>query len=168
MSDSGGKIRLFICHTCESVHPLPWFEGPPEYDDTLNHRVAEHEGHLGNLADIDEKTWDNKRLRPDILKEIAKIANKPGSATGLGTSYYDLKSTFDEDALICWKRHNRTTDCGDYMTPKMILKAPTKNERKELGLDPKARAQTHLCQFCPVFSIKMQRSRDGKFYDFKG
>lgn len=168
MIETAPRVRLFICHTCGSVQELPWYEGPPEYDDTLNHRVSEHEGHLGNLADIDEAMWSNRSTRPAILKEIGNIVSKPGTASGLGESYYDLKNTFDDDAMVCWKKHNRTKDCGDYMTPRMVLKAPTKGDRKELGLDTKARAQTHLCQFCPVFSIKMQRARDGKYYDFKG
>jgi hypothetical protein len=162
------RLRLFICHTCESVQPIPWYEGPQDRDDTLNFRVAEHEGHLGNLADIEESTWNNLPKRPEILKEIAGIVTRPGAASGLGASYYDLKSTFDDDAMTCWKRHNRTTDCGDYKTDRMLLRAPTKGERKELGMDVKERPTTHLCDFCPMKSIKMQRSRDGKFYDFKG
>lgn len=162
------RIRLFVCHTCEVVYPLPWYEGPPERDDTLNYRIADHEGHIGNLADIEERVWDKASARPDIIRELAGIMNKPGSAAGLGSTLYDLKSTFQEDAQICWKRHNRTRDCGDYMTDRMILKAPTRGDRKELGLDPKDRPQTHLCQYCPVFSIKMQRARDGKYYDYKG
>lgn len=165
MTDAPAKIRLFICHDCESVQELPWYEGPPEYDDTLNYRVAEHENHVGNLADIEEAVWAKAPLRPDILSKLAAI---PGKAAGLGGSYYDLHSSFKDDAGTCWKRHNRTTDCGDYMADKMILRAPTKGERKELNLDVKDRATTHLCNFCPMFSIKMQRARDGKYYDFKG
>jgi hypothetical protein len=160
------KIRLLICSTCSSIDPLPWYEGPPELDDTLNYRLSQHrfpsgDPHIGLLANVFEDAWSKQAYRDAIRDKLAEEAGirLPGQSAGLGETYYDVRSTYAEDAMKCWKQHNRTTDCGDYKTRAKLLLADTRAERKEIGLDPAQRATTYLCQFCPMESIKMQAYR---------
>lgn len=159
------RVRIIICHTDGAVHELPMFEGPPEYDDTLNYRLAEHKfgdgsAHFGSMFTVASKDWEKKTYRDAILDEIAKHT-KPGEGSGLGQTFYDVKSNFQMDAMSCWKKHNRTLDCGDYMTDKMRLYPDTKAERKELGLSVKERPNTFLCQFCPVEShVQGKKNRE--------
>jgi len=162
------KTRILVCHSCESVQELPWCgEDPqcqhPSCTEPLEYRLAQHPGHLGNLADIDEAVWNNLSARPSVLKELAKIAAGPGKGTGLGEKFYDVRSTFSEDAMTCWKKHGRTKNCDEYMSDRMRLYPDTRAERKEEGLDPKMRPTTSLCQYCPYHQIVTQRQRSEKF-----
>lgn len=164
MSDK--KIRILICHTCESVEELPWYEGPSERDDTLNYRASFHRfpdgnAHFGNLATVKEDDWAKKTVRREIVKKISAM-NSPGKAEGLGQSYYDVKSNFQQDALSCWKQHGRTLNCDDFMSDKKRLYPDTRAERKDAGLSVKERPVTWLCNFCPMQSVattKMRRDR---------
>lgn len=165
MSDDE-KVRLLICHVCQSIDELPDYEGDPAHDDTLNYRVAEHQypsgtPHVGSLARVSAKSWNNKDHRAGILAELAK-AGLPGKGEGLGQSYYDVKDNFRADALKCWKQHNRTLNCEDYHSESKRLYPDTKAERKDLGLSPNTRPNTFLCNFCPVESVattEMRRKR---------
>lgn len=151
------KIRLLICHTCQSIDELPDYEGDPERDDTLNYRVAEHHfpsgnPHIGSLARVEAKSWQNKNHRQGILEKLGQ-AKAPGQGEGLGQTYYDVKGNFQQDALKCWKAHGRTSDCADYRHDNKRLVPDTKGERKDLGLSPSTRPNTWLCDFCPVSSV---------------
>jgi hypothetical protein len=153
------RVRILICHTDGAVHELPLFDGPPEYDDTLNYRTSQHKfgdgtAHFGSMFTVSKADWEKKTYRDAILDEIAKHT-RPGEGAGMGQTFYDVKNNFMQDALVCWKKHNRTLDCGDYMTDKMRLYPDTKADRKELGLSVKERPNTFLCQFCPVNSVVM-------------
>jgi hypothetical protein len=159
MTDNKDKVRILICHTDGAVHELPWYEGPPDYDDTLKYRVAEHKGHMGNLFVYNKSDWSKSEYRKAILDEIAKQV-RPGEGTGLGQTFYDIKDNFMAEAAACWKKHNRTHDCGDYMTDKMRLYPDTKAERKEEGLSTSDRPNTFLCQFCPVHSLVTTKQRE--------
>lgn len=157
MSDE--RVRILLCHTDGAVHELPMYSGPPEYDDTLNYRIAEHKfgdgtAHFGIVFTVAKSDWEKKTYRDGILDEIAKHTRPPGEGAGLGQTFYDVKSNFQAEAMSCWKKHNRTLDCGDYMTDKMRLYPDTKAERKELGITTK-RPNTFLCDFCPVKSVVM-------------
>lgn len=164
------RIRLLICHVCNTIDPLPWFDGPVEHDDTLKARLAQHrtpEGHphIGNLATVSESSWNTPERRARIIEELSKA--RDGGEAGLGTHFYDVRSTFEEDAMRCWRiEHNRTTNCEDYKSDrKKLVPNNTREERKELGLSTKAKdrpANTWLCQFCPYQSIVMQRVRKAK------
>jgi hypothetical protein len=172
------KVRLLVCHHCESVQEIPWCgEDPqcrhPACNDALNYRVAQHQFGDGrphapaNLADIDEDIWKQKSKRPDILVNLARIVD-PGAGAGLGESLYDVKSNFEQDAMKCWKAHNRTHDCGDYKSPQKLLVPDTKAERKELGLTP-VRPTSYLCDYCPVKSIVQQRVYSEEYgYNYDG
>ena len=155
------KIRILICHTDGAVYELPMYEGPPEFDDTLNHRLAGHENHIGNLATVKKADWEKKTYRDGILNEVAQHTRPPGEGTGFGQTFYDVKDNYQLDAMQCWKRHSKTSDCGDYMTDKMRLYPDTKGDRKAEGMSTSKseRPSTFLCQFCPVHSIVMQKKR---------
>lgn len=165
MSDN--KIRLLICQTCGTIEELPDYDGPPEHDEWLKrfsgvHKTDGGEAHIGNLFKVATSDWSNQKYRDEIRNEIAKRASLPGKGAGLGTSFYDLKSTFLEDAMSCWRGFRRPTDPGhcDYRKDNKRLLPDTKAERKDLGLSPKDRPNTFLCDFCPVQSIVAQKKRE--------
>lgn len=166
----GPRLRLLICHDCGSIEPLPAYDGPVEYDDTLNFRLAGHRTesgtpHRGSLGTVSEASWEDTEKRAQILREIAKA--HAGGEVGLGTKMYAARSTFQEDAMTCWRQHNRTQNCEDYKSDKKRLVPDTKSERKELGLSVKssARPGTSLCVFCPYHSVVMERARKAQgFY----
>lgn len=173
----GPRVRLLICHDCNSVDVLPWYEGPPEYDDTLNYRLREfHQGpldergepryyHHGTMATVNEKSWDDSEKQRQILSEISKA--HAGGEVGLGNKMYAARSNFKDDAQECWRRHGRTQNCEDYKSDSKRLVPDTRGDRKELGLDTKAsrRPGTSLCVFCPYHSVVMQRARKAQgFY----
>lgn len=166
------RIRLLICHGCESITPVPWCGEDyqcthPSCVEPLEYRLADHIGHLADLADIDEETWDDPVKRTRVIRETIPYAKGTGKGAGLGSQFYDVKATFQDDAFTCWRRHNRTKNCADWNTDRMRLYPDTKADRKEAGLDPKTRATTFLCQYCPVTSIYMQRMRRDKYkYDY--
>jgi hypothetical protein len=94
-----------------------------------------------------------------MLAEIKKNVGV-GKGAGLGDEAYAVRDNFAEDAMKCWRfEHGRTSNCGDYMDDSKKILADSRGERKDLGLDPKARASIKLCQFCPYHSVVMQRKR---------
>lgn len=165
MSD---KIRLLICATCPSIEELPAFDGPPEYDEWLTraltkHKTANGTPHIGlPIANVKSSEWSDPTTRKAIIEKIYGHAAMPGRAEGMGSEYYDTKSNFLQDAMTCWKGFNRTTDPGhcDYRKDNKRLYPGTGADRKELGLDPKDRPNTFLCDFCPVHSIVLQKERE--------
>jgi len=153
------KIRLVVCRTCKSIEEIPDFQGPLK-DDTLldivasRHEYAEGFPHEGlKLFDVEERHWRDTHKREKIVEKI-----KERVGMGLGDEFYTIKATFKEDAFACWKRRNRTRNCEDFKSDKMRLVPNTHAERKELGL-PKPTSNRYLCEFCPYFSIAMQRMR---------
>jgi len=179
------RLRLFVCHECKTVEPVPWCgENPdcrhPQCEDALEFRVAPHRlasdprrfhGQV-NLADIGKKIWDRYSARQDVLVKLQQIVD-PGAGSGLGTTLYDVKANFDTDAHACWKAHNFTHNCQDYMADsKRLVPQHTTAERKELGLETRSRrrpTQTYLCHFCPYRSIVQQRANSEKYrYNYDG
>jgi hypothetical protein len=160
---SEDRVRLFVCRTEQSIQEIPWYpmNAPPEHDDTRNYLLQLHAGHVVDWGDVLASQWNSPKLRVAITKEIQR-AMHPGEAEGLGTQFYSIKSSFQEDALKCWKQHNRTTDCGDWHNDNKRLYAETRGDRREIGLsvNTSARPNTFLCDFCPMASIR--RSKIGK------
>lgn len=168
---AGPHIRILVCHTCKSMTPISDFQGPAEHDEQLQARVAEHQypgsnptrGHNMDLGKISEKAWNNKSLRAQIVAEIQKNTIGTGQGEGLGDELYAVKNNYSEDAMDCWRfKHGRTSNCDDYMSSKMLILADSEAERKDLGLDPRARASISVCQFCPVHSVVMQRKNKAR------
>lgn len=171
IDDKDARIRLLICNVCHTIEPLPSFDGPVEHDDTLNYRLAAHRTpdghpHVGALATVSEKSWDDPAKQKKILEELNKA--RAGGEVGLGNELYDLRSTFSEDAMKCWRvEHNRTTDCGDYKSDRMKLVPPTRAERKDLGLEVRSKhmpSSTYLCNFCPYHRVVENRVRESQGY----
>jgi hypothetical protein len=155
MADDADKYYLLICYECRTLQPVP-FGQPAETNDALQFRMAEHqtpggERHRGMLADVKVSDWEN----PQIRREIETSLFEATRGQGLGDTYYSVKATFAEDAMKCWKAHNRNRTCPDYKSDAKILKPGTDKERKSEGL-PLFRSNTYLCDFCPVKSIVQQ------------
>lgn len=146
----------------------PWKQDTWLSEKLKGHMLPSGEKTHGNVhvAYIETEKWRNHR--ESIVAEAAKEFTLPGEGAGLGQTYYDTKSNFLADAFKCWAtEHNRTLNCADYKSDKKRLLPDTRGERKELGLDPKSRPNTFLCDFCPYNSVVMQRSRKDKFgYDY--
>lgn len=145
-----------ICNHCGTVKEMPDYEGPWNYDQWLTELIREHQGpnhppttQTVHIARIEESKWRDPAAREGVLAKLPEEVGMPGSGAGLGQSYYDAKSNFSADAFRCWAtEHNRTTNCGDYKSDSKRLYPDTKGERRDLGLDPKSRPNTFLCDFC--------------------
>ncbi len=154
-------IRLLICAACKSIEELPWYEGPPEHDDLKNYRLSFHRFASGNqhpftIGDVGAADWKSPVKRQLILETITKHVDGVGE-DGLGAEFYDLKANFQQDALDCWRRHGRRTDCEDFESDSRRLLPDTAAERRDASsrtfqLSPRNRPYTYLCQFCPVGS----------------
>jgi hypothetical protein len=166
------KIRLLICDSCNTIQEVPAYTGNPDNDYLMQYRVAEHQFPSGTfhkleIGRVDKDDWDRPEVRTQVSKELAYAAN-PGLGMGLGESFYDVKSTFQEDAMSCWKSWNKPKDSGhcDFRRDNKRLYPDTKHERKEEGLDTGARPNIFLCDMCPVQSMVDQKKRKAKkLYD---
>lgn len=152
-------VRLLICNTCKTTEQLPDFVGPPEHDDTLTVLTSRHSfpdgtRHLGQLLRVESKHWESKSTRRAIENQIRESAGH----TGFDTEYYATKNTFAEDAMACWRQHNRTANCDDYRSHKKLLMPDTAADRKAEGVG-KYRSNTYLCNFCPVQSLVTTAAR---------
>ncbi|KUL44699.1 hypothetical protein ADL22_12195 [Streptomyces sp. NRRL F-4489] len=101
---------------------------------------------------ISKKHWQNPHYKDEVVKKITKHIGGEASE-GLGVDFYTTKNTFQEDAMVCWKKHNRTLDCGDFRSKRVMLTPGTNADRKAAGL-PKYRSakDRYLCDFCPVMN----------------
>ncbi|MFI6495950.1 hypothetical protein [Nonomuraea typhae] len=152
------KVRLLVCQDCKTIEELPDHDGPVDYDVLLETAASRHETasglrHVGFLYDVSAKSWNDSRIRLEIIEQIKKR-----SGEGLGNAFYAVKATFQEDAQKCWRQHNRTRNCDEYKSDRKRLQPDTKAERKDLGLAP-MQSDRFLCEFCPVQSVMMQRMR---------
>lgn len=165
-------VRILVCHVCQSVEELPDYDGPVEYDQLLDYKVAPHAfpsgtPHKGLLVRVPTKKWQSQDFRDAFVDQIETMVGA-GHGDGVPGLAYDLKSNFKQDAMQCWKEHRRVADCGDYQSKSKALYADTKAERKEAGMDISlsARPKHFLCDYCPVQSIVDQKKRAvAKMYD---
>ena len=161
----GPVFRLLFCLVCRTLEELPPFEGRVENDVLLNIAVEKHqfpsgEPHKGKLFILPVQTWLDKEQREEIIRQI-----KGGGSEGLNQideTFYDTKSTFSEDALVCFSKHLRPQNgCPDYeSSSKRLLPTSTKQERKEAGLPDVTEGpgpRVYLCHFCPVHSTVMNK-----------
>jgi hypothetical protein len=147
-------IRLLVCHTCKSIEELPPYEGPNEHDVLLNVSVEKHgDSHMGRLFNVSALHWHSETLRPMIIEQIRK--GSPGLDV-FGTQFYNTRMTFHEDAMACYKQHNRPKEgCPEFRVEKKRLVPGTNKERKEIGLSPVEKGtgpKVFVCDFCPVRS----------------
>lgn len=157
-------IRLLLCHDCKTLEELPDFDGPVEYDTLLvtltdRHQFPNGEPHVGRLIRVEKRAWDLPPLKDAILQQIRE--GSKGLAE-FDTSYYDVRNTFQEDAMTCYAQHNRPKEgCTDFNAPSKRLQPNTKADRKEAGLttDAQSLPVIHLCSFCPVRSWYERKNR---------
>lgn len=156
------KIRLLICHTCQTIEPLADYKGDPEYDIELEllasrHKFPDGNLHIGGLADVEKKHWDTPSVQQQIIGQIRDSAGH----TGLDQNFYNTKLTFEEDALACFAAHNRNPLCADYHSDSKELKPDTAAERKAIGA-PKYRSikRIYLCDYCPVHVMVQQAQKE--------
>jgi hypothetical protein len=169
------KVRLLFCDKCKTVDELPAYDGPSDFDGLLQYRVSQHQFDSGlmhplSLARVEKSVWQQSAMRNQIIQQFAMEQGyvAPGAGAGLGQTFYEVKANFQQDAMTCWKQHNRTTDCADYRTDAKFLLADTKEARRAEGLDTSlaARPKHWLCDYCPVHSIVMQKQNAAKgLYD---
>jgi|SRR5687767_2396626 len=148
------KLRLLICHDCQSIEELPDFKGRPDDDVLLAHLVQGHrfpngEEHIGVLCDVEKSHWENAGTRAEIVARIGKKG-----ATGFEAEFYATKQTFQDDALKCYDKHSRPKQgCIDYRNDEKRLGNPTKDGWRQ---GPKI----FLCDFCPVKTWVMTEQRN--------
>lgn len=152
----GPEIRLLHCATCNSIEELPDYEGDPRGDTLLEisvqrHRFPSGEEHIGKLLKVPVAAWAMPEARKQIIDRIKGGEAAKGLAE-IDKDYYDTRSTFAEDALVCYKAHlSPKNGCPEYGAAHKALRPDTSAERKELGLAPVATGPTtFLCNFCPV------------------
>jgi hypothetical protein len=162
---SGARDTLMVCAECGTVEHA---SGEPQYNEELEALGRRHEVYVaGNLyrhplalTTVNAQLWEKSEEFRKFLIAMIQDATKTGDV-GLGNKNYDLKNTFQEDAITCWRKHGRTQNCDDYKSDKMKLLPDTKGDRKELGLSVRAanRPGVHLCVYCPYHSVVMSRAR---------
>lgn len=161
------KVRLVVCPVCKTIEEIPDYSGPLKYDYLLDAMAVKHsygagQPHVGLiLFDVDQTEWNNSQTRLKIIEQV-----KERNGAGLGDEFYSVKETFKEDAMTCWKQHNRTRDCDDFKADNKRIVPDTKWDRKDLGLAP-MKSNRFICEFCPVHTVKMQRMRAARGdYDY--
>jgi len=144
-----------------SCDQVPDFSGPADYDYLLQFRVDQHQfvdgtPHRGLLARCEDKPTVIQAAMDQMAATV-----RPGQGTGLGQQLYDLRDNYQAEAMGCWKRHGRTSDCADYRSEPKRLWIDTRAERKAEGLSVKRdeRPNIWLCDHCPVHSLVMQKKR---------
>lgn len=156
------NIRLLACKDCKTIEEIPDYEGPSDHDHLLSSLVRKHQTnehpHIGQLFKIDAEDWKDENHKKEIAKRIA--AQLDGGETGLGSPFYDLKNTFQADALACYNAHLRNPACSDYKSDSKRLTPGTAEERRAEGLPEYRSAQDrYLCEFCPVHSLVQAAAR---------
>jgi hypothetical protein len=154
-------MRLLRCMDCKSIEELP--DPPagvnpnninPGEDPLLDELISRHQtnqqAHIGQLFTVPDQDWANADARSQILEQIIKS----DSETGLGAEYYDVRNTFQDDALKCFEQHNRPERCIDWLSDRKALGRATPEGKAWQKQNYKA-PQTYLCHFCPVASNVM-------------
>lgn len=166
IKDEGPKIRILYCWDCKSIEELPDFEGNPDDDVLLSVLIERHESagvqHAGSLFKIGVKLWSQEKYRNEIITQMRDQVG--GGLDNLDKGYYETRATFYEDAMSCYKSHNRPQDdCGDWKAENKRLIPKTDALRKEAGLETAAKSsgtRVYLCDFCPVKSNVMTKQRE--------
>lgn len=144
-------MRLLQCFDCHTVDELPDYTGHPDRDVLLQYVIDQKHPKLGGVED--------HRGALHIVETAQYTANKEAilkemwsKTTGFKPEYYEARSTFQEDAGVCWSRdHNRPTFCEDFKSEKKRIKNPTSEGWK--SDNPKMKV--YLCDFCVVASNVM-------------
>lgn len=151
-------LRLLVCRTCKSIDEVPDYEGRPEDDNLLNVVVERHPDHLGALFRIPIGFWLDPNVKQKIISQLTE--GSKGLAE-INPEHYNLRNTFMEDAMVCFKQHLRPSEgCPDWRHDSKVLVPDTKAERKAEGLSlTPIGPKRYLCDFCPVRSHYERKSR---------
>jgi len=164
--DKEPMFRLLFCLVCQTLEELPPYDGVPEQDYLLavaceNHVFPSSEPHKGKLFVLPLRAWANYESKKEIIRQI-----KGGGSAGLAEiddSFYDSRSIFMDDAMTCYKRHNKPTEgCSDWHARDKMLIPKTVKERRAEGMEKYEEspgAKTYLCDFCPVAVGVAQRKQ---------
>lgn len=159
-------FRLLYCLVCQTLEELPPYDGEPELDHLLAIACEQHvfpsgEPHKGRLFVLPLKAWAHKDSKQEIIRQI-----KGGGSKGIAEmdeTFYDSRSTFLEDAMLCYKAHNKPKEgCADWHSEQKLLIPNTEKERRKEGLGKYKDSpgkKTYLCDFCPVAIGVAQRKR---------
>lgn len=178
IDETGPEVRLLVCSTCKTIEVLSDYSGPPEradqFDIILNLALEKHKDgveripHVGQMFRVKQSAWDNPTAQEQVRAQIMGRLD-PNAETGLGAEAYAIRDNFKDDAMSCWKDHNRDPGCSDYKSDSKRLVPNTQAERKEMGLDKfdvnNPDTQRFLCEYCPVHSLvqQMQRKKAGLY-----
>lgn len=140
-------MRLLVCRTCKTIDELPDYEGRPENDDLLNVLVERHPDHIGALFRVPIGFWLDEGVKAKIVSQLTE--GSKGLAE-IVPEHYDLKNTFMEDAMTCFKKHQRPSEgCPDWRHDSKVLLPNTKADRKAEGLPlTPVGPKRYLCDFC--------------------
>ena len=164
--DNEPMFRLLFCLVCQTLEELPPYEGAPEQDHLLAIACEQHvfpsgEPHKGKLFSLPLRAWAKKESKQEIIRQI-----KGGGSKGLAEvddTFYDSRSTFMEDAMTCYRQHNKPKEgCSEWHDKNKLLIPNTVKERKAEGMGSyasEAGPKTYLCDFCPVAVAVAQRKR---------
>jgi hypothetical protein len=173
--DEVPKVLILACFTCNTMeeiwyddrYPITKPDGSKGHDQKNNpflpevlkkHPEGSHP--KGLLFDVPTAIWQTPSNRKQIIEQLRK--GSPGLDV-FGTKFYDTKATYSEDALNCYKQHNRPEgQCPDYKSDKKLIKPDTASDRIAAGLDPKKLPKAYLCDFCPVKSYNMKKFNESK------
>jgi hypothetical protein len=153
-------FRLLVCRTCKTIDELPSAEEDPG-DTLLSITVERHgEDHTGLLYNVPKVVWLSEEMKPQVIQQIQ------GGSTGLdvfGTQFYATRMQFGEDAMACYRQHNKPKgQCPDYRSEKKALRPQTQKDRVAAGLDVSSAPKIYLCDFCPVKSFNMKKYNEQK------
>lgn len=159
-------FRLLYCLVCQTLEELPPYDGAPEQDVLLqiaceNHVFDSGEPHKGKLFVVPLRAWANRESKREIIRQI-----KGGGSKGLAEvdeTFYDSRSNFMDDAMGCWRQHNKPKDnCDEFHEKHKMLVPSTAKDRKKEGMEryqDSPGKKTYLCDFCPVAVAVAQRKR---------
>lgn len=153
-------FRLLVCRTCKTIDELPSADEDPG-DTLLSITVERHgEDHIGLLYNVPKVVWLSEEMKPQVIQQIQ------GGSTGLdvfGTQFYATRMQFGEDAMACYRQHNKPKgQCPDYKSEKKALRPQTQRDRIAAGLDVASAPKIYLCDFCPVKSFNMKKYNEEK------
>lgn len=153
-------FRLLVCRTCKTIDELPSAEEDPG-DVLLTITVERHgEDHIGLLYNVPKVVWLSQEMKPQVIQQIQ------GGSTGLdvfGTQFYATRMQFGEDAMECYRQHNKPKgQCSDYRSEKKALRPQTQRDRIAAGLEISGAPKIYLCDFCPVKSFNMKKHNEEK------
>lgn len=145
---TGPELRLVVCKDCRSIEELPAYNGPVTKDilleDTLSRHMTEWSTHEVALIKVPESYWKTKNVRDRIVKQISQGGSKGIEELEGAEDYYGTRDTYRDDALACFKRHQRPKEgCIDWHSPDKRIGNPTSEGWKN-------GPRVYACDFCPV------------------